>query len=495
MPSRELALALDLGTGGCKASLWSHGGECVAETSVSYPTMHPGPGLSEQRTSDWWDAVVTSTRRLLQLHPPGVGAISGIALSGQSLGLVQLDARAQVIVDSTPIWSDTRGDGFTAGVFDSIEEGDWYARTGNGFPAGLYPIFKTAWLRSHRPEEWAATRHVVGSKDFINLALTGVIATDHSYASGSGAYNLFTGSYDAEILAAAGVPEGLLPEPRESTDVLGALTSDAARILGLAAGIPVLAGGVDNACMALGSRGTADGRVYAALGSSSWITVTTAQPIIDPATRPYVFRSAIPGLHVSALSTFSSGTSLEWLRDIVAEDQPTAQFITSGLNEPIGARGALFLPMLSGGTPLEGGPQARGALMGLELGQSSASLARAALEGIALALRRSFVELRKLGHFSGDLLISGGGARHDGWNQLYSDVLGTPIVRTAVDHQAATLGAAAITFVGLGLWPDFSRADDPHDVIARFVPEAARQRDYDVVRQRFDAAMSFNNPQ
>jgi xylulokinase len=490
----ELALAFDLGTGGCKASLWSADGECVAETVHEYPTSHPGAGRNEQRPADWWAAVASATTELLSLVRDGASRVAGIALSGQSLGVVALDDRLELVSETTPIWSDTRGAGFTAEVFDAVPEPEWYLRTGNGFGAALYPLFKLIGLRTEAPEAWSRTRHVLGSKDWINLRLTGRLATDHSYASGSGAYSLAAGAYDDELLEAAGVPRTLLPEPVESHDEVGRLTTSAAEALGLPAGTPVFAGAVDNACMALGSLGTRPGRIYAALGSSSWMTVTSERPVLDLEARPYVFRHAVPGLHISALSTFSSGTSLTWLRDLVAPGTPTGEFISLGLAHGPGARGALFLPMLAGGTPIEGGPDARGALVGLDLGHDAGAVARAALEGVAFALRRSLDRIRTLsGVRDGALLVSGGGARHDGWNQLYADVLGSPLVRTSVDQQAATLGAATIAFVGLGLW-SYVDAERPHRLLEEFTPAEDADDTYAPFRERFDRVVEALAP-
>lgn len=480
----ELALAYDLGTGGCKASLWDEDARMLAETVVDYPTRHPAPGRSEQRPEDWWSAVVSATRALREIVPDAPTRIRGIALSGQSLGVVQVDRAGELVADSTPIWSDGRGR--TDRVFAEIDEGDWYLRTGNGFGAELYPVFKAATLRDDDPDGWSRTSRLLGSKDWINLRLTGIVATDHSMASGSGAYDLSTADYDDEILAAADVPRALLPEPRESHERVGSLLPDPARELGLPAGLAVFAGAVDNAAMALGSRDTAEGRIYAALGSSSWITVSSARPVLDLATRPYVFRHAIPGMHISALSTFSSGTSLEWLRGLLFPDLSVADAIAMAASSPPGSRGAVFVPTLAGGTPLEGGPTARGILAGMELGTAPADLVRACLEGIAFALDRSLQRVRELSGSTEELLISGGGSRSALWNGIYADVLGTPLLRTNVEQQAATLGAAAIVFVGSGVWTDYASADRAHTEITRIRPEQPAA--YDRARARFLAA-------
>lgn len=483
-----LALAFDLGTGGCKASLWDEGANMLAETVGEYPTAHPAPSRNEQRPEDWWNAIVASTRALLDKIPDAASSVAGIALSGQSLGAIQLDDALELVRPFAPIWSDARGR--TDRVFAELPEPEWYLRTGNGFGAPLYPVFKAAAFAAEEPAAWGRTRHLVGSKDWINLRLTGRLVTDHSMASGSGAYSLTQGGYDDVILDAAGLRAGIFPDPGEASDLVGPLTRDAADALGLPSGIPVFAGAVDNAAMALGSRGTAEGRLYAALGSSSWMTVTTAQPVLDEHSRPYVFRHAIPGLHVSALSTFSSGTTIGWLRELLAPGEHIGRFVERAAASAPGARGAVMLPTLAGGTPLEGGSAVRGGFAGLELGTSAADIVRACLEGIAFALDRSLRLMRDLSGSDAELLVSGGGSRSPVWNRIYADILQTPLVRTSVDQQAATLGAAAIAFVGMGAWRDFARVDDAHTVIERILPTDDAADVYADARVRFDAAAS-----
>ncbi len=484
----ELVLALDLGTGGCKASIWDAGAACLAETTASYPTHHPAPGRNEQRPRDWWEAAVESTRALAAGHPHLATAVTGVAFSGHSLGAVMLDAHRRPIRETTPIWSDSRAVAEAEQYFGEVSEPDWYATTGNGFSPSLYPLFKAMWFRRHDPEAWGATIKLVGSKDYVNLLLTGELATDHSYASGSGCYDLVRRRFDSDLMASAGLGEDLWPDVLESTDVVGRLTATAAGTLGLPAGVPVYAGGVDNACMALGSRGTRPGRIYAALGSSSWITVTGEVPVLDQVARPYVFAHVIPGMFVSALSTFSTGTTMTWLRDLVAAGTPMADLITEGCGAQPGAGGLLFLPMLAGGTPLEGGARVRGSLRGLDLSHRRPDIVRAALEGIAASLGRSLDTLGTLVTCDPELTIAGGGSRHEGWNQVYADMLGRPLNRTSVDEQAAALGAAATAMVGSGAWRDFSQADAAHTPQGRYLPEAHQA--HRLVRSRFDDAVA-----
>jgi len=483
---RDLALSLDLGTGGCKASLWAPDGTQLAAAVVDYETSHPQPGWNVQRVADWWDAVRSSIRALLADRPDAAPRIAGIGISGHSLGAVALDGRQQPIFADTPIWSDTRATAQADGFFDRFDETTWYQRTGNGFAPALYPIFKAAWYAEHEPEDWKRARVLAGSKDYVNLRLTGQLCTDHSYASGSGAYDLLTGDLDDEILDAARLDRSLFPPIHASTDLIGEVLPDIAQDVGLPPGIPVFAGGVDNSCMALGSRCAVDGTTYMSLGSSSWMNFIGKTPVLSVQTRPYVFAHVVPELFVSALSTFSSGTTMTWIRDLVAPGAHMSDLIAAATSRDDIGLGLIFLPMLAGGTPVEGGSAARGLIYGLELAHTPNDLVRAAINGVTLALRRSFIGMAELTSKPQEVLISGGGSQDAGWNQIYADALGVDVVKTSVDQQAAALGAAAIVFVGTGLWRDFSEVGIAHAEVQRYHPRSDRAEHYDHMAEWFD---------
>ena len=485
-------IGADLGTGGCKAALFDESGVELARAFRPYPTQYPLPGFHEQRLQDWWNGFVGAVHDLLEQVPNRIAEVAGLALSGQSLALIPLDDEKQPLKETVPIWSDTRAKDQSARFFEAIDENEWYLRTGNGFPAPLYTLFKMIWLRENEPDIFAATRTIIGSKDWINLQLTGHIATDPSYASGSGAYDL-EGHYAPDLLDTAGINPEWLPTIYPSTHIVGELTTSAARDLGLPPGIAVVNGGVDNSCMALGAQNTRPGRVYASLGSSSWLTVCDSRPILDLALRPFVFAHVIPSLFNSAVSTFSSGTAVTWAMSSVFSSLggDVDALVRIGLQAPVGAEGAVFIPTIGGGTVFEGGPHMRGGFLGLTAGSEPCHLARSVLESIPLALRLPLDRLRGITDVSDRMIVTGGGARNNDWLQIYADVLNCTLVKTNVEQQAATLGAAALVAVGLGIWPAFDLADTAHEVLGEYSPEPRAVRHYsDHVLPRFERASS-----
>ena len=482
-------IAFDLGTGGNKAALYDSEGVCRAEAFAPYPTAYPHNGWHEQRPEDWWQAVVASTRQLLSESGIAPDEIRACGISGHSLGAVPLDAAGRLLRASTPIWSDSRADLQARAFFDRIDPAEWYRITGNGFPAQLYTVFKILWYRDNEADLFRQARHIIGTKDYINLRLTGRIATDFSYVSGSGVYDLEKWAYSAALIDAAGLAPSLFPNPVPSNSIIGELTREAAETLGLPQGIPVAAGGVDNACMALGAGCIRDGQVYNSQGSSSWIAVTTARPLLDVNTRPFVFAHVIPAMFTSAIGIFSTGSSLRWIRDQICVDL-VAQAQADGVNvydrmtaladtSPPGANGLIFHPNMAGGSSLDASPNLRGAFLNLDLGHTRADMIRAALEGIALQGRVALDALRALAPIEAQMLVVGGGSRSPLWRQIHADAYGMRIVKTAVDQQAAALGAAALAAVGSGLWTNFERIAALHTLEGTADPDPIRAALYE----------------
>ena len=461
-------IAYDLGTGGAKASLYGEDGACLRSAFLPYDTRYPAGGWHEQRPADWWSAIIQGTRKLLSRGE--APAVEGMAISGQSLGVVPVDASGALLREHTPIWSDTRAGAQTRAFFGRVDPERWYMTTGNGFPAECYAVFKAMWYRDNEPEMFRRVRWLLGSKDFINLRLTGHAVTDFSYASGSGVYDLRRWAYSEEFIAASELPSQIFPEILPSTAILGGLTAEAADLLGLRQGLPVTCGGVDNSCMALGAKNVMDGRVYTSLGSSSWIAVSSREPVLDPARKPYVFTHVVPGLFTSAVSIFAGGSSFRWARDVLLGLKPSdldGRDSYEVMNEmaarsPLGANRLLFNPSLAGGSSQEPNPNIRGGFFGIDLRHTRDDLVRAVMEGVALNLGAVLDILRGYVRLDDEMLLVGGGSRSDLWRQIFADVYGMRVVKTNVDQDAGSLGAAAVAAVGVGLWKGFSRVDAIH---------------------------------
>jgi xylulokinase len=494
-------ISFDLGTGGNKASLYDAEGNCLASAFVPYNTEYPQVGWHEQRPADWWNAVVESTRQLMKSSGVDKNDIVCLGISGHSLGAVPVDKDGNLLREATPIWSDIRAEEEVKEFFSKVDPDAWYLTTGNGFPAACYTIFKVMWYRNHEPEMFHKVYKILGTKDYINFKLTGELKTDYSYASGTGIYDLKGWKYNTEFINASEISADLWPEIVPSTQIIGEVTPDTADMLGLAHGVKVVCGGVDNSCMALGAKNIRDGRVYTSLGSSAWIAVSSERPVLDEKYRPYVFAHVMPNMFTSAVSIFSAGTSFTWVKDnlcedLIAEAKATHQDVYSLMNQvaekaPVGSNKLLFNPSLAGGTSQDASVHIRGAYMGLDLKHSKPELIRAAMEGIAMNLRLRLDLLRKYTRLENEILFVGGGARSRFYLGIFADTFNTRILKTNIDQDAGALGAAAIAAVGCGLWESFEKIDAIHKTVEVVEPDRENNCKYEKLLPVFELAAEY----
>jgi xylulokinase len=331
-------------------------------------------------------------------------------------------------------------------------------------------------MKKHQPKLYSRIYKILGSKDFINYMLTGTMCTDPSYASGFGVFNLTAWDYEPGFMNAAGIRPEIFPEIRPSDSIIGRVTQAAALMTGLAEGTPVACGAVDNTCMALGARGLAEGVAYTSLGSSSWIAVTSSKPVVDPATRPFVFAHAKKGYYTSAVSIFSAGNSFRWIRDNLCRDFTDDTDTYDAMNRmaervPAGSNGVLFNPSFAGGSAQEPSSGLRGGFMGLALHNTREDLVRASMEGIAMALRCTLDILLTQTSINGEMLICGGGSKSAVWRQIFADVYNLPVLKTNIDQNAASLGAAALAANGCGLWEGYDLITEIHQTEDILLPD------------------------
>ncbi len=476
-------LSYDIGTGGVKASLYDINANSLTNSFIEYETYYLNDGFHEQNPQDWWSAIKNATKDMLSRTEDLTPEIMAIGVSGHSLGVVPVNKNGNLLISRTPLWSDSRARKQADLFFGAVDYDSWYTTTGNGFPAHYYSIFKIMWYMHNQKELYDNTYKFLGTKDYINFILTGVLATDYSYASGSGVYDLVKKCYRDDYLKASGIDKSKFAQIVCSNEIIGYLKRDAAKDLGLKEKIPIVCGGVDNACMALGAGCYKDGDAYASLGSSSWITVSINKPFTDIEKKPYVFSHCVNDMFIPSAAVFSSGRTLKWvLENLFPEfskkENPYAEMDKLSEFSKEGANRLFFNPHLAGGSSLDYSPNIRGGYIGLDLSHRKADIARATLEGIVYDLKTAYDVLTNQFELSPNLLMVGGGSKSKTMRQLYSDILGVNIVKTDVMQDAASLGAAALAAVGIGFWKDYSSVISAHKNVVVTQPDKVKQNKY-----------------
>src|SRR5262245_12332935 len=245
----SLFLGIDISTTGAKALVIDRQGEVVGSATTSLSLSTPKPLWSEQDPADWWDAVVRSVRQAV-LESKLSGEIVAIGLTGQMHGLVLLDEENNPLRPAI-LWNDQRCAAECDEIRDRVGKHRLIQLTGNDALTG-FTAPKILWVRNHEPEIFARARHVLLPKDYIRLKLTGRLAMDKADGSGTMLFDLKSRNWSPEILDALAIPDQWLPPTFEGPETTGSVTEDAAMTSGLTAGIPVVAGGGDQAAQAVG---------------------------------------------------------------------------------------------------------------------------------------------------------------------------------------------------------------------------------------------------
>jgi len=479
-------LGVDVGTSNVKALVVDGRGRAVARASEPLVLRTPQPGWAEQDPTAWWKA---ATRAIQRAIGKGRSAkkIDAIGLSGQMHSSVFLDAQNKVIRPAL-LWCDGRTTAECHAIRDRVGEDKLREWVSNPALEG-FTLPKILWLRKAEPEAFRRLAKVLLPKDYIRLQLTGVLATEYSDAAGTLLLDVANRRWSHDMLNAMELSPDLVPEVGESTAVLGRISKAAARATGLTEGIPVVGGGADNACGAVGVGAVTPGAVVASWGTSGTVLCPTDAPKVDPGMRAHTFCHAAPNTWYVMGVMLTAGGAFAWYKQQLAVELAKKKDGDVLLNKeaakaPIGAQGLTFLPYLQGERTPHRDAEARAAFVGLSLAHTRAHMTRAVLEGICFGLRDSLEIIAGLGLDVDQVLITGGGANAPFVRQLQADVYGKPVV--PVDQpEGPALGAALLGAVGVGGFPDLATAAATVKRRAPVEPDAEAHAAYDEPYRRF----------
>ena len=446
----SLLVGLDIGTGGARAVAVAESGEVVAEASSEYPLHTPRPGWTEQNPADWWEG---AKEVLGKVAAQAGEEVAGIGLTGQMHGSVFLDSSDEVIRPAL-LWNDQRTQAQCDGITQTVGGERLISIAGNPALTG-FQAPKILWLRDEEPDNFERTSRVLLPKDYVRLRLTGEYATDASDASGTLLLDVRARDWSGEILDALEIPHEWMPDVYEGPESTGTLREGVAEELGLPSGIPVAAGGGDNAAAAVGTGIVRAGLVNSSVGTSGVLFAHSGEFNPDPSGRLHAFCHAVPGAYHLMGVTLSAGGSLSWWRETLGGDYDELVEAASGVSP--GSEGLIFLPYLSGERTPHLDPKARGAFFGLTARHGVEHMTRAVMEGVVFSLRDSLEIMRGLGVPVEDVRATGGGARSALWRQLQADIYDTPIRRTIADEGPA-YGAALLAGVASGTYADVDEA-------------------------------------
>ena len=273
-------LGTDIGTSGTKTILMDTDGNLIAQDLQEYDVLTPKPLWAEQWPSVWLDAAKASIKNTVLKSGIPPENIRGIAVSGLYGGSgIPLDENMEP-VRPCMIWMDRRAEKEANWVLESIGKEKLLEVTHNGADP-YYGYTKILWMKNNEPENWRKTKLFLPPNDYVIYKLTGEVVIDYSSAGNiGGIFDMNNRTWSKEMMAAMDIPFSMMPEKIvESTDIVGGLTIEAAAELGLTAGMPVIASGIDCGAATIG-LGVFDSGIYAAaIGTSMCAALISDKPV------------------------------------------------------------------------------------------------------------------------------------------------------------------------------------------------------------------------
>lgn len=520
-------LAYDIGTTGVKTCLFEvdKSIRLIKYASRGYPLYIMENGGAEQDTEDWWKAMAESTREVFENSAEdGVtpDMISGISFCSQMQGLVLVDRDGKPLRRPMSYMDQRAREEIRSGIANGIQVAGANifklipSLRITGAVAGSVkdPVWKYKWVEAHEPEIFARVYKWLDVKDYLILRCTGNFTMTEDSAFATFLYDVREGrrGWSEELCRLLEVNIDHLPHVIRSTDMAGKLRAEAAADLGLTEGTPVFGGGGDSSLIGVGAGAVAVGDTHIYSGTSGWVTTVTDRQIVDVTSMIAAIIGAQSGRYNYFAEMETAGKCLEWVRDHMAKDEIgiyiRKEGISNGYEErnsslysymtecirdvPPGSGGVVFAPWLHGNRcPFED-PDARGVFIGIGLGTGKTEMIHAVLEGVFYHLRWMLERQSRLVKTSRSIRFVGGGALSPVSCQMLADITGRVIETVDSPQNAGSVGAAAVTAVGLGIISDLDQVKNMIPVAGVYTPDKEKHAAYKQYYRAFKKIYTAN---
>lgn len=462
-------MGIDVGTTHCKAGIYDADGREVSMAITETPVTNGEGGAAVHDPEALWQSICRVARSALaqaEEREKSPIRLDGVSVASMGEAGVPLDEHGSPLY---PIiaWYDPR----------TAPQAKWWEETlgadkvfrATGLP--LNPIFslnKIMWLKEHEPEVIGRMRKWLSVADYVYFRLSGAIATEYSLASRTMALDLNARRWSEAFVASAGISADQLPDLYPSGTVVGHVSREAEEQCGIPAGTPVVTGGHDHVCGALGAGIIDAGGMLDSCGTAESLLGVFPGGIsaVESGRGFAIGCHVVPGKYYLMGGLASSGVAMDWITGLFganagANAKAYAELMQEAASTSVGARGLVFLPHLRGSGPPVRDPSSRGAFLGLRPHHKQPELVRAVVEGLCLELRLTFDAASAVLESKPRYLRAiGGGTKNRFWLQTRADVLGVSIEVPQV-KESTTLGAALLAGIGVGLYAG------AHDAVRR----------------------------
>ena len=487
--SKKYLLGVDGGTEGIRAGIFDISGTPLAFASTSYPTQFPAPSWAEQDPNDWWDALGKSVRKAISDSGISVDQIAAMTVDTTCCSVVPLDDSGNPVRPAL-IWMDVRSAEQAEQMVATEDDALRINSNGSGPVSAEWMIPKALWIKQNEPENFDRAVTICEYQDYINLHLTGRLGASINNVS-----TRWHCDYSRE-----GVPKSLLEKldlgelaekwPQDVFrlgELVGGLTPTAAEHLGLTPDLPVVQGGADAQIGMIGLGVVKPGNLALITGSSHLHLGLSEKPFHGTGIWGTYADSLLPGLHTVEGGQTSTGSVINWLKNLFGESDYEA-LNRDASKLPPGSENLIVQEHFQGNRTPHTDPKSRGAFHGLTLKHGREHLFRAAIEGVAFGSELILESMRSNGFFPESIVVSGGATRSELWLQIHSDVSNLPLTLTK-NPDAPLLGCAILAAVGVGIYEDFPTAVEQMVQIDRVIePNSQAHAEYQPFYEAYKAS-------
>jgi len=460
---KKILVGIDLGTSTLKAVFLDAALSKIVTTQVEeiFPAPAENPDYIEYDPMDWWNGTIRLLKRGFE---SGVNPeeIAGISFGGWTVTALLVDQDGNPVTRAIH-YNDMRHLAATAELEELIGK-ECVEKNGNYM--GIYNGFgKQYYWKKYHPDVFARARYVMTEAAWMVYKLTGVWGWNRTEAAFYAPYNAHTRQWDDEMLQRVSFPRNMFPKLYDAWEIVGGVTEEAARLTGLAAGTPVVAGVDDAAPVALTTGVITAGQAFVSVGSGANIAANTTGPISHPTILTYPH--CVPGLYMAITVLSSTGLSNKWMRNNLCQAETAVASITgedpynymgkAAEKSKPGAGGVIFLPYLDGDYTPNNDPNARACFVGISTSSTKADLLRATLEGVAFSIMDNIELIRELGGNLDEIVLAGGIAKSMLWLQIIADVTGC-VISLPEETEGAAFGSALVAGYGVGLYENIETA-------------------------------------
>lgn len=440
---------LDVGTTGCKVSVYDDKGSFIYNSYKEYEVSRTS-GEHEIDAKNIFEAVCEVLKDAAQKYE--IEAL-GVTTFGETFTV--LDENDNVLLPSM-LYTDPRGGEECKELCDALGEKKLTYISGVK-PHQMYSLPKIMWIKKNRPEVFAKAKRVLLMEDYIVYMLTGNAVIDYSLAARTMALDIREKCWSDEILDAAGIDKTLLSTPVPAFNVAGEIKPEIAEALGLGNSIKIVNGAHDQVAAAVGAGVFEVGQAVDGTGTVECVTpvfdsVPECETLYDEgySVVPYVF----DGTYVCYALSFTGGATLKWFKDNFAKDKSYQELDSSVKDEPTGI---MILPHFAGAANPYMDNGSKAAMIGLTLEHTNADVYKALMEGVTYEIMTNIEHLESFGIKPQKLYATGGGAYSDVWLQIKADILNRPVT-ALLAKEAGTCGTCMMTGVAVGVYKDLRDA-------------------------------------